>query len=539
MHDFRALKILDVFRPIFKKFSIDYPILRNILAMKLLMDERRLPTIFDDTKEVKKSSFIKSFWIYFLYGLILVFFLFGNAYMLQMSIIFGIALFILMTALIADFSPVMLDVRDRSIIGTKPISKRTIGAAKFIHILIYLIQLTASFIIVPIIFMLFVQGILFTVLFIILLALFGLFIIAFTSQIYIIVLFFFSGEQLRSMINYVQIIFSIGIIIGYQIIIRSYGFIDINSPYLAKWWHVLLPPMWFSAPFELIINKNSSTEVIVLSLLAVIVPIVAFLIYYRLIPTFETNLQKLLDTTDTKTKKASFIDKLWERLLCRTVKSRAYFKFVHNMVSREREFKLKVYPSLGIGLVLPFIFIFSEAGFRTFEEITASNLYFCIYLMHIFIGIAIYTFQFSSNYKGAWIFTMTGESISTDLYMAVIKVFVVKLYLPMFIIVGIPYYLLFDHFKLIDLAIIFVSAIIQVLLSYKITAEKKLPFSIPYEITSENENMAKAILLMLLTIPFVIFHFLSTLLPFVLYGYLIILFVTATLLWKNFSRKNA
>lgn len=537
MHDLRILKMLDIFRPIFEKFAIDYPILRNILGIKLLMDERRVPTIFDETKTMKKNSFIKSFWIYFLYGLILVFFVFGDAYMLQMSIIFGIALFILMTALISDFSPVMLDVRDRSIIGTKPIDKRTIGVAKFIHILIYLIQLTVAFTIIPIIFMLFVQGILFTTIFIGLLFLFGLFIIAFTSLIYIFILKFFSGEKLKSMINYIQILFSIGIIIGYQIIIRSYGFIDLNVPYLVKWWHALLPPMWFAAPFELIINKNTSTEIIVLSLLSVTIPLVAFFIYYWLIPTFETNLQKLLETTNTQIKKKFSFERLWQGLLCRTVKSRAYFQFIYNIVDREREFKLKVYPSLGIGLVLPFIFIFSEVGVRTFDEITASSLYFCIYLMHIFMGIAIYTFQFSGNYKGAWIFTMTGETISAQLNAAVIKVFLVKLYLPMFIIVGIPYYLLFDQFRLIDLGIVFVSAIIQALLSYKMTMESKLPFSMPFDRAEGNENMVKAVLLMLLTIPFVLFHFLSTLLPFALYGYFILLSASAILLWRYFLGK--
>ena len=79
--------------------------------------------------------------------------------------------------------------------------------------------------------------------------LFLLFIIALTSLIYIFVLKLFSGEQLKSMINYIQIIFAIGIIIGYQIIIRAYGFIDLEATYLFEWWHLLLPPMWFCSTF--------------------------------------------------------------------------------------------------------------------------------------------------------------------------------------------------------------------------------------------------------------------------------------------------
>src|SRR5699024_9912753 len=99
MHDFIVLKILDMFRKPFEKYNIDYPLMREILYVKLLMDERREVTIFFDTEVKKGNSFIRSLWLYALYGFIVLFFVFGNAYMLQMSIIFGVAMFILMTAL--------------------------------------------------------------------------------------------------------------------------------------------------------------------------------------------------------------------------------------------------------------------------------------------------------------------------------------------------------------------------------------------------------------------------------------------------------
>ena len=538
MHDFLVLKIMDNFRPLFEKFQVNYSVLRHILSVKLLMDERRVRTLFDDTQEKKSNPFIKSLWFYSLYGLILVFFVFGETYMLQMSIMFGVALFVLMTALIADFSAVMLDVRDEAIIRTKPIDERTIGVAKFVHILIYLILLTGAFTILPIIFMLFVQGIIFTILFIGLLVLFMLSIIAFTSLVYFFVLKIFSGEQLKSMINYIQIIFAIGIIIGYQLIIRSYGFIDLGSSYIFKWWHAILPPMWFAAPFELVMNQNISTQIIVLSLLSIIVPLVVIFAYLRLIPTIEANLQKMLDTTRAKPKRR-FFENLWKWILCKTEASRTYFQFVYRIVDREREFKLKVYPSLGIGLVLPFIFIFSEVGIRSFEEVIESNLYFCIYLMQIFIGIAVYIFQFSDSFKGAWIFTMSNEDVSSQLYEAVMKVFLAKFYFPIFILVGVAYYLLFQKFHVIDLAIVFVSAVIQALLSYKLTVESSYPFSRPYGKLTEKGNTGKALLLMLLTVPFVIFHFISGLVPFGLFVYFIILSVAVVFLWRWIFFKNA
>ncbi|HLR70216.1 MAG TPA: hypothetical protein VK085_02145 [Pseudogracilibacillus sp.] len=175
----KVLRLLDLLRPLFQRLNIDYPAMRNIVEVKLMMDTRRTPTIFAGSKKKESSNqFIKSLFIYMLYSLILLPFIWGDAYMMQMSIVFGITMFLLMTTMIADFSAVLLDVRDTTILHTKPIDNRTINAAKMVHVIVYITMLTLAFTIIPIIFMIAVQGILFTILFIIEMILLVLFIIA-------------------------------------------------------------------------------------------------------------------------------------------------------------------------------------------------------------------------------------------------------------------------------------------------------------------------------------------------------------------------
>ena len=539
MNDFKVLKILDMFRKLFEKCNIDYPLMREVLYVKLLMDERRVVTIFSDTEMKKGNPFIRSLWLYALYGFIVLFFVFGNAYMLQMSIIFGVAMFILMTALIADFSTIILDVRDQAVMQTKPVDQRTIGVAKFMHILIYTVMLTGALTAVPILFMLFVHGVLFTILFVFMMLLLLLFSITFTSLVYIFVLKVFNGDRLKGMITSIQIIFAIGVIIGYQIIIRTYGVIDLEAAYLFKWWHIFLPPMWFAAPFELIMNKNGSQAVILLSLFSIVITAIAIFLYLKFMPTLQNQLHKLLETSSVQRDKKFSLENGWAKLLNRTRKTRTYFQFVYKIVDREREFKLKVYPSLGIGCVLPFLFLFSIVGDNSFEDIMISNLYLCIYFMQLFIGIAVYTFQFSGYFRGAWIFNMSEESVTYPLYEAVIKVFLVKLYLPMFLFVGIGYYFIFDKFHLIDLMVVFISGVIQALISFRLTMESAYPFSQPYDQLMDKENTIKAFLLMALTIPFALLHFLSTLIPFGLYLYFVLLFVGAVILWRLFLQAHS
>ncbi|MFP3441227.1 hypothetical protein R0K18_26195, partial [Pantoea sp. SIMBA_133] len=81
-----------------------------------------------------------------------------------------------------------------------------------------------------------------------------LFIVAITALLYYVILKFFGGERLRDVINYVQIGLSFTIVIGYQVLARAFEFQGLQSSFEAAWWNVLLPPVWFGAPFAVILN---------------------------------------------------------------------------------------------------------------------------------------------------------------------------------------------------------------------------------------------------------------------------------------------
>src|SRR5699024_12191691 len=132
-------------------------------------------------------------------------------------------------------------------------------------------------------------------------------------------------------------------------------------------------------------------------------------------------------------------------------------------------------------VVLPFIFLFSLVGTVSVGELSASQSYLYIYLLHLFRGIALYTFQFSRSFKGALLFKISGNRNTGQLYKAVLKVFWVKLYIPMFLVVGIGYVLHFSSMTVLDLAVVFLSAIIQSLLSYRLLMKSDYPFAWPFE----------------------------------------------------------
>ena len=129
-----------------------------------------------------------------------------------------------------------------------------------------------------------------------------------TAIMYLIILKLFKGEKLKDMLNIFQICFLLLFTIGYQFIARSFDFMHTDIVYNQSWWNILFIPMWFSSNFSLLDGKSIDSIGIVLSILSIVVPIVSLVIYKKLVPVFEKNLQKLNDNTyKSKSKKKSFL----------------------------------------------------------------------------------------------------------------------------------------------------------------------------------------------------------------------------------------
>ena len=540
MGEFRTLAILARFRGVFTKMGIDYGTMETILRMKLTMDGRRVPTIFNDMRKQKDGNqFLKSLWIYGIYGLMIIPFLFiGDQYMFQMSIVFGIMMFVLTTTMVSDFSSVLLDVRDKTVLQTKPIDGRTIAAAKLIHIMLYMFFITGAFIALPLLVSLFKKGIVFTLIFIIGLVFALLFIVVFTSLLYFFVLKFFDGEKLKDIINYVQILLSVGVIVGYQIVIRSFSFVDLDITYTFNWWHVLLPPMWFAAPFELILNQNYSTFTILFTLLAILIPLIAIFIYSKLTTSFERNLDKLMGESKNKNRKPHMLDELWMKLICRSKEEKVFFRFTALMMKQERQFKLKVYPSFGFAIIFPFIFIFTELQTRSLADISKGNTFLFIYFGSIMIPTIIHMLRFSANYKGSWIFKAAPLQNPNAAYSGTLKAFLAKLYIPVFLLLSIIFIWIFGFRIAPHLLAVLLGASVQTLLTYKFINAEPFPFMNSFE-TVQSDGSMKLFLLSLLTGLFVVAHLIANAITGGIYGYIAILLVTLLIGWRKvFAMKD-
>ncbi|WP_203333411.1 hypothetical protein [Planococcus beigongshangi] len=539
MREFKSLQFVALFKGLFKRMGVDYEVMMMILRIKLTMDERRVPTVFNEIGKKKEGNqFLKSLWIYGVYSLLLLPFLFiGDNYIFGMSIQFGIILFILMTSMISDFSSVLLDVRDKNVLQTKPIAKKTITVAKTVHILIYMSFVTGAFTALPFVVGIFRHGPVFSLIFLLEIILTMFLVVVLTSLLYLFVLRYFDGERLKDIINYVQIGLSVGLIIGYQVLIRAFEFTDISLSYTFHWWHFLIPPLWYGAPFEMILNGNTGSHMVAFTVLAVLVPILAIFIYSRLMPSFERNLEKLLSDTKARKPSRNLMDGLWSKLLCRSPEERVFFRFSALMMKKEREFKLKTFPNLAMALIFPLLFIFNELRIRSLADISEGNMFLFIYFCNILIPGTIVMLQFSGGYKGGWIFKAAPVVRETAAYSAAIKAFLVKLYFPIFLVVGIVFLGIFSARILPDLAVVLLSAILQSLIMYRILKDIDFPFTRSFEF-AQNAGTAQVILMSFIIVVFVGLHFIARSFDYGIYIYLALLAATIFVLWRKTFPEN-
>ncbi|SDZ02626.1 hypothetical protein SAMN05421736_105130 [Evansella caseinilytica] len=537
MGNFNILKVVDRGKGLFTKLGIDYPVMRTILQVKLTMDRRRIPTILDNNRSKNKkgdaNQFLKSLWVYGFIGLVLVPFLFfTESYLFPMSIVFGILMFMLMTSMISDFSQVLLDVRDKSILHTRPINKRTINAAKIVHVGIYMFYLTAAITAVPLAVSAFVRGIGFFFTFLGLIILMNMLIIVMTALLYLLILRFFDGEKLKDIINYVQILLSVAIVVGYQLVIRSFELIDFELFFTPQWWHVFLPPVWYGAVFELLLTTNISGILVLFAAMAILLPFLSIYIYIQSIPAFERNLEKLLNHAAPKKKRSAFFCKRIAQMICSDKEERAFYHFARLMMKNERQFKLKVYPTFGFSLIFPFIMIFNELRMSSWEEISSGKSYMWVYFAALMISTIIMMLRYSENAKGAWIYKGLPIHNIKSLSRGTLKAFMIHMYLPVFSILSLALMLVFSVSILFDLIVVFLASSVYVIVCFKLINGDKLFFSEPFEM-AQQQDTAKVIASFFLLGAMVGIHFLVSFLNYGIYGYGALLLAINLLLWKK------
>ena len=278
-----------------------------------------------------------------------------------------------------------------------------------------------------------------------------------------------------------------------------------------------------------------------MAILGIIVPILSILIYIKLTPAFERNLDKLEQVSynekDSKSKK-SFASKLANKI-CKNNEEKSFFEFIYTNLSRDREFKTRVYPTLASGIIMPLVLLFvtydrSISIMEYLKSLSTTNNFLNIYLAVILLQNCILLLKYSKEYEASFIYDVLPISKKKNIYSAEFKVIIIKLFVPIFIIIGIPYLILFKAKFIVHLLIAFVSTIFISMGTFRVN-DKSLPFSEDYAVTANTSNFLNIIKSIGFVGAAVLLHYLIILkAPYIFsVAYLILLILIIKIIWNE------
>jgi len=544
----RLLKFLDRFASVFRRCGVDYNKLRLILRIKMLMDTRRLPTVFANSNKINEKSnyFKKALFLYAFMGLfagLIVLVPFPT--FLKFNMTTGVIIFLLMSTMISDFSSVLLDVREKNILLPRPVDNKTVNIAKIIHIIYYLLYITAALAGPSLAIGTLRHGPVFLAVFLPELILICGFVVFFTSILYTFILVFFDGEKLKDIINYFQIVLSVTVLVFYQLISRIYDISEISMTSAPAWWHYLLPTAWFAAPFSIFLERDLSVYYVSLSIIALAVPVTSLILYIRIVaPRFEKNLQKLNNNGMRNRRFGSFRKHFQEKLaalLCRTDNERLFYQFTRNVSGNERKLKLSLYPSLAFAAVMPFIMMLGTlGGGKSAEEVISSisdgYYHYGLYITAAIMGSVLLMLNRSENYKGAWIYKALPIDTPVPVFRGAVKSFLLRYIIPVFLFPAVILILIMGVKVVPDVVLAFFNMMVLVLLVFKMS-KKELPFCRSFQHTVDG-NTGGVVFLSFFLIAFMAgIHFaLSFAPPFGVIANIAVSVLLSVLLWRSCFR---
>ena len=357
----------------------------------------------------------------------------------------------------------------------------------------------------------------FCLLFILCMILMDFLLIMMTSVIYYLLIKIFKGEKLKDVLNLFQIFMILVFSIMYYFITSSLSDIQINYTFSIKAYDLFIPFMWFASLFCVIF------------------------IYIKLTPAFERNLEKLEQVSynekDSKSKK-SFVSKLGNKI-CKNNEEKSFFEFIYINLSRDREFKTRVYPTLASGIIMPLVLLIvtydrSMSIMEYLKSLSTTNNFLNIYLAVILLQNCILLLKYSKEYEASFIYDVLPISKKKNIYSAEFKVIIIKLFVPVFIIIGIPYLILFKAKFIVHLLIAFVSTIFISMGTFRVN-DKSLPFSEDYAVTANTSNFLNIIKSIGFVGAAVLLHYLIILKTPYIFSvvYLILLILIMKIIWNK------
>ncbi len=497
-----VLFLMDRLAGVIRLLGGDYAQFRAILEVKLLQDSRRA---FVTAGRVRRAESRNVFaWSLFIQGFFGLFLAAAMAMvrppLTGLTLNLTAVMFMIGLSLIADYSSVLLDVTDLIIVLPRPVSSRTFLLARLAHIGTYLGLSTGAIGLASIVIGSVVFGGRFLAGYLPVLVLMNCLIVFGVNLFYAVALRFVNVERLKDAVVYIQVFLTLAVTLGYQILPRLIGVRGIGEVDLtAKWWIYFCPPAWLAGVVE-VVRGNTGSTTLILAGLGVVCPILGIILVSRLMgPEFARGLARLSgggaaavaqESSQTTTQRqpdvlSSTSQGKIMRYLVRETEARAGFDLVWSFITRDRTFKLKVFPAIGMILIIPFFLVLVPKGGeslgdtwnRFWHEADRGHVYLVfLYATGFVIPALCAQLGFSASYEAAWLYHAVPLRRPGTLLWGALLAVIVRYVLPVFALFAILSLLLWGWRIAPDVLLAAVGLVV-ICLGFARLASRRLPFS--------------------------------------------------------------
>ncbi len=494
---------------LYKKLNVNTSHLRAILIIKLVIDDRTATGInrvrAQTRSEDPSTATMFTMLISLVMGVVLLGVFMLSDDVTRMTFYFASLGFMLAMFMITDFSHILLDTKDNYIILPKPVSASTFLIGRLLHIVIHLLKILIPMALPGFIALWISRGFLGALVFVPVLVLLTVLTFAIVNVLYLLILKLFSVRKINAIIASVQIGFAIILYGSFQILPRMLDMTEIENIHLGDYalmW--LFPAYWLACAWKFIYSLNLEPTLIYGTVLSVVVPLLsAWLMIKYLAPSFTEKLSMMsgggieqeVNKTVVNSKRSSSggMLRIFSKLMTSGEVERQSFLFVGRMVSRNRDFKLKVYPMVGYMIVLFALLVVNKWGEVDLYnlDIESSNLktsfLFTIYLSSMICVSALLQLPYCEQFKAVWIFYSAPLERPGDIFSGALKACIYRFLLPFTLLISGVSLVIFGIEILPNLVLGFGSVFLIIVL-YAWILFVRLPFSIPLKKASEEKT---------------------------------------------------
>ena len=438
------LSLFKPFRWFIEKMDADYNQFIRILQLKLTMDNRRMKGLGNKSKQETENALLKQSFMQIMFGVFFATFLlmiksqFTYYYFAHTFLMAMMAMMI-----ISEFTTILFDTSENVIIQPLPIKGNTISLARNAHVFIYLSLMAFNLSVISIAVAVFKFGIASALVFMFTVFMNVLFTLFLANVLYLLIMRLASGEKLKNLLMYFQIVIAILFMLAYQFGIQMVDKTHIQNMILPVYWYTyLVPPAFFSGLIEALSSRIFDQQHLIFIAEALIIPPVAiYLTGKYLTPVFN---RKLMDLEQgdrvSKIKTENGRESWWYRILSAVFIHRqdekAAFKMIWIMSGRERLFKQTLLPAFGY-IVIMIIVPFFNKSFN-FNELNQGYRYLLILYAFVFIGASLSGSLVSGNNQhAAWVFKTMPLSSPACYFKGFIKAAFARFFIPFYALLAI------------------------------------------------------------------------------------------------------